>query len=176
MLTPTQKGAVGEELFSACVTLSSNGDLELFKPLSDDDHTDISAGRRGKVPALAIQVKTALGLDAKGFAVARMYFSGPPREHPAFIYAILYVVDASIDTAWVVPSTDFNRLTYRGKGKWGKGLELQFMASPTRVDKWSGFRRTRLELGSALLRIADLLPEGPPPRVAGAQILLKTRR
>lgn len=172
MLTPTQKGAAGEELVAACVTLSSDGELELYKPLSDDDHTDISAGRRGKVPALAIQVKTALDLDAKGFAVARMYFSGKPREHPAFVYAIVYVVEASIETAWIVPSADFNRMTYRGTGKRGNGIELQFMASPTRHDKWAPFRLTRLELGPRLLAIVDTLPAKRPPRIAGASLLL----
>lgn len=174
MLTPTQKGAAGEDLLAACVTLSSDGELELYKPLSDDDHTDISAGRRGKVPALAIQIKTALDLDPKGYAVARMYFSSPkPREHPAFIYAIVYVVDASIQVGWIVPSADFNRLTYRGKGKWGKGIELQFMASPTRHDQWAPFRLRRLELGPRLLAIADSLPARKPPRVAGASLILR---
>jgi hypothetical protein len=62
LLTPTQRGTAGEELFAACVILSSGGDLELFKPLTDDDHTDVTAGKRGKVPAIAIQVKTALSL------------------------------------------------------------------------------------------------------------------
>ena len=75
MLTETQKGAAGEELLAASVTLSSDGDLELFKPVTDDDHTDVTAGRRGQVPALAIQVKTAFSTDCKGHAVARMYFS-----------------------------------------------------------------------------------------------------
>jgi len=35
VLTPTQRGTAGEQLFAACVTLSSAGDLELFKPLTD---------------------------------------------------------------------------------------------------------------------------------------------
>ena len=72
MLSKTQRGAAGEQLFAACVTLSSAGDLELFKPLTDDDHTDVTAGKRGKVPALAIQVKTALTLNRQGYAVAKM--------------------------------------------------------------------------------------------------------
>jgi hypothetical protein len=54
--------------------LSSAGDLELFKPLTDDDHTDVTAGKRGKAPALAIQVKTALSLTRQGAAVARLIF------------------------------------------------------------------------------------------------------
>ena len=176
MLTATQAGTAGEELLAACVTLSSNGDLELFKPLSDDDHTDVSVGRRGHVPALAVQVKTALTVDRKGLAVARMYFPGAtPREHPAFVYAIVYVVDASIEAGWVVPSADFNRMTYRGKGPNGKGIELQFMARPSRADKWSRFRVTRLETGPRLTAIIDALPAVKPPRIAGANLVLRRR-
>ena len=175
MLTATQEGAAGEELVAACVTLSSGGDLELYKPLSDDDHTDITAGRRGKVPALAIQVKTCLHLDPKGYAVARMYFGGArPREHPAFIYAVVYVADLTVETAWVVPSADFNRLADRGKGRFGKGLELEFMASPVRTDKWSAFRCSRSELGPRLLSIVDALPrQRHAPRISGSMLLTK---
>jgi hypothetical protein len=174
VLTATQRGTAGEQLFAACVTLSSAGDLELFKPLTDDDHTDISAGRRGSVPALAIQVKTALSLDRKLLAVARMSFpEGRARQHRAFVYAILYVTEASINTGWIVPSADFNRLAYRGAGRRGKGIELQFMASPSRNDRWSAFRCRRLELGPKLVNLIDSLPGGAPPRVPGAHLLLR---
>ena len=177
MLTATQRGIAGEELFSAVVTLSSGGDLELFKPLTDDDHTDVSAGKRGRVPALAIQVKTALSLDRQGFAVARMSFpEGKQREHPDFVYAIVYVVDAAIHSGWVVPSADFNRLSYRGAGRRGKGLELQFMASPTRRDKWAAFRCAHLELGPRLIALIDGLPQGNSlPRIAGVHLLMRKR-
>ncbi len=174
MLTATQRGIAGEQLFAACVMLSSGGDLELFKPLTDDDHTDVSAGRRGAVPALAIQVKTALSLDRHGLAVARMAFSeGVPREHPAFVYAIVFVAEASIETAWLVPSADFNRLTYRGAGRRGKGIELQFMASPARDDRWATFRCRRLDLGMRLIQLIDSLPAGRAPMVTGAHLLLR---
>ena len=156
------------------MTLSSAGDLELFKPLTDDDHTDVTAGKRGRVPALAIQVKTALSLNRQGFAVARMIFpEGRPRQHPAFIYAILYVTEASVEAAWIVPSADFNRLTYRGAGPRGKGIELQFMASPTRQDRWSAFRCGRMDMGPKLVNLIDALPAGGPPRVPGAHLLLR---
>lgn len=174
MLTTTQRGTAGEQLFAACVTLSSAGDLELFKPLTDDDHTDVTAGRRGKVPALAMQIKTALHLDRQGFAAAKMYFpDNNPREHPAFVYVVVYVVEAAIDKGWLIPSADFNRLAYRGKGRRGKGLELVFMASPTRSDKWSAFRNERLELGPGLMKFIDGLPPGRAPRVPGAHLLLR---
>ena len=174
MLTPTQRGTAGEQLFAACVTLSAAGDLELFKPLTDDDHTDVTAGRRGRVPVLAIQVKTALSLTRQGFAVARMTFpDGKPRKHPAFVYAIVYVVEAIIESAWIVPSADFNRLTYRGAGRRGKGIELQFMASPTRQDRWSSFRCGRMDLGPKLIALIDSLPAGRAPQVRGAHLLLR---
>lgn len=177
MLTNTQRGIAGEQLLAGCLILSSNGELELFKPVTDDDHTDVTAGRRGKVAALAIQVKTALRLDRKLLAVARMDFpEGKPREHAAFIYAIVYVTEASIDRAWVIPSADFNRLAYRGKGRRGKGLELQFMASPTRNDHWSPFRCGRLDLGPRLLAIIDSLPATTkPPRIQGTHLLLRSK-
>ena len=173
MLTPTQRGTAGEQLFAACVTLSSVGELELFKPLTDDDHTDVTVGNRGMVPALAIQIKTALTIDPKGYAVARMAFpEGKARQHPAFVYAIVYVRDASIETAWIVPSADFNRLAYRGAGRRGKGIELQFMASPTRNDRWSDFRCARLDLGPRLIVQVNTLPPGHPPQIKGVHILL----
>jgi len=174
MLTATQRGTAGEQLFAACVTLSSGGELELFKPLTDDDHTDVSAGLRGRVPALAIQVKTSLSLDRKLLAVARMAFpEGKPREHAAFVYAIVYVSAASVEAAWIVPSADFNRLCYRGAGRRGKGIELEFMASPTRQDRWAQFRCGRTELGLRLIALIDALPPGPPPAVAGARLLVR---
>lgn len=177
MLTKTQGGIAGEQLFAGCVILTSDGEVELFKPVTDDDHTDDSAGRRGKAPALAIQIKTALKVDRKGLAVARMNYSdSTPREDPAFIYAIVYVVDATIEQAWLIPSLDFDRLAYRGKGTRGKGLELEFLASPTRNDKWSPFRCSRFELGPRLLAIIDSLPAAArPPRIPGAHLLLRNK-
>jgi hypothetical protein len=174
VLTTTQRGTAGEQLFAAAVTLSSNGDLELFKPLTDDDHTDVSAGRRGRVPALAIQVKTALTLDRQGFMVARMSFpEGKPRQHPAFVYAAVYVPDAGIAAAWIVPSADFNRLAYRGAGRRGKGIELEFMASPTRADRWSAFRSDRLALGPRLIALVDVIQGAGVPRIRGTHLLLR---
>ena len=174
MLTATQRGIAGEELFTACVTLTSNGDLELFRPTTDDDHTDVTIGKRGLVPALAIQIKTALSLNRQGFAVARMAFpEGKPREHPAFVYAIVFVRDASIETAWIVPSADFNRLAYRGAGRRGKGIELEFLASPVRADKWARFRCNRLELGERLLEMAGATAGTRPPKIPGARLLLR---
>src|SRR5258708_6507674 len=134
-----------------------------------------TAARRGRVPALAIQVKTALSLDRQGFAVARMSFpEGKARQHPAFVYAIVFVADATVEAAWIAPSADFNRLSYRGAGRRGKGIELPVMASPTRQDRWSAFRCGRMAMGPKLGSLIDALPAGGrPPRVPGAHLLLR---
>ena len=113
-------------------------------------------------------------LSEQGFAVARMiYPDGKPRQHRAFVYAVLYVTEASVAAAWIVPSADFNRLTYRGAGPRGKGVELQFMASPTRKDRWSAFRCGRMDLGPKLIDLIDSRPEGRAPNVPGAHLLLR---
>jgi hypothetical protein len=98
---------------------------------------------------------------------------GKPRQHPAFVYAIVYVVDASVEAAWIVPSATFNRLTYRAAGRHGKGIELEFMASPTREDRWSSFRCGRMDLGPKLMALIDSRPAGRAPNVAGAHLLLR---
>jgi len=179
MLTNTQRGTAGEQLLAACVIISSAGDLELFKPLTDDDHTDVTAGKRGKVPALAIQVKTALSLNRQGYAVAKMVFpSGKPRVHASFVYAIVYVTSASVEAALVVPSAAFNRLAYRGPGPKRKGIELEFMASPTRKDRWSAFRCGRMDLGPKLIALIDSLPPGLRVEAKlpeGVHLLLRAR-
>jgi len=98
---------------------------------------------------------------------------GKARQHRAFVYAVVYVTDASVEAAWIVPSADFNRLSYRGAGRRGKGIELQFMASPTRADRWSAFRCERMEMGPKLVGLINALPAGRPPRVPGAHLLLR---
>jgi hypothetical protein len=173
LLTPTQRGTAGEELFAACVTLSSAGDLEPFKALTDDDHIDVTAGKRGKVPALAIQIKTALSLTRQGFAVARMIFLTESRGSTTLSSTqSCSSPRRSVAAAWIVPSADFNRLTYRGDGPRGRGIELQFMASPTRQDRWSAFRCGRMDMGPKLVKLIDSLPAGRPPRVQGTRLLL----
>src|SRR5437879_2601690 len=61
----TQLGRAGELAMALYAMVSSDGELELFTPVADDDHVDATAARRGGVPAIAIQVKTASGLDRR---------------------------------------------------------------------------------------------------------------
>src|SRR5258708_5856414 len=62
----TELGRAGELALDLYAMVSSDGELELFSPVADDDHVDATAGRRGGVPAIAIQVKTVREVDRNG--------------------------------------------------------------------------------------------------------------
>src|SRR5450759_765047 len=109
----TQLGRAGELALDLYAMVSSDGELQLFTPVADDDHVDATAGRRGSVPAIAIQVKTVREVDRTGLVEAKAdYRVGQIREHPAFLYAVLLLPSVTIESAWLVPSTDFNRIAY----------------------------------------------------------------
>src|SRR5437764_5782804 len=128
-MSKTDAGQAGELLFSAAVMLSSGFRLKLFAQLGDDDHVDRAIGEKGRVPALTVQVKTALPGDAHGSIEATARFSSEHtvREHPAFWYAVLSVRGITIDRCWLLASADFNRITSRTRDARG-GIALRFSA------------------------------------------------
>lgn len=172
----TQLGRAGELAIALYSMVSSNGELQLFTPVADDDHVDATAGRRGGVPAIAIQVKTAGGLDRNGLAEAKAdYPVGHVREHRAFLYAVLLLASVRIDALWLVPSPDFNRLAYRHTA--GDREILEFRGDPIRNDHYSTFLVPPLEIGPRLLSVIDSLDEAIPRHLArGAAGLMLAAR
>jgi hypothetical protein len=173
----TELGRAGELALDLYAMVSSDGELQLFAPVADDDHVDATAGRRGRMPAIAIQVKTVREVDRGGLVEAKAdYPPGQIREHPAFLYAVLLLPPVTIETAWLVPSPDFNRLAYRVEAD--AKVHLEFRAYPSRDDRYSAFRVPPLEIGPRLLAIIDSLPERIPPHVVrGAEgLMLGSRR
>jgi hypothetical protein len=172
----TELGRAGELALDLYAMVSSNGELQLFTPIADDDHVDATAGRRGRMPALAIQVKTVRDVDRSGLVEAKAdYPAGQIREHPAFLYAVLLLPSVTIESAWLIPSPDFNRIAYRVKS--GNREILEFRGDPSRDDRYSTFRVPPLEIGPRLLALIDSLPEHIPPHVIrGAEGLMMARR
>ena len=159
-------GRVGELALALYVMVTSDGRLELFTPVSDDDHVDVTVSKHGGIPAIAIQVKATPHLDANGLAECNAsYAVGKIREHPAFMYVVLLMSSVAIQTAWAIPSKDFNRLCYsiRERGQGGNRVVLEFRAYPDRDDRWRPFRVPADELGSHLLALIDSLDETIPP-------------
>ena len=172
----TQLGRAGELALDLYAMVSSDGELEIFSPIADDDHVDATAGRRGGVPAIAIQVKTVRELDRGGLVEAKAdYPAGRIREHPAFLYAVLLLPSVTIECAWLIPSPDFNRIAYRVAS--GDREILEFRGDPSRDDRYSSFRVPPLEIGPRLLTVIDSLAEHIPPHVIrGAEGLMMARR
>lgn len=172
----TQLGRAGELALDLYAMVSSDGELQLFTPVADDDHVDATAGRRGNVPAIAIQVKTVREVDRSGLVEAKAgYPAGQIREHPAFLYAVLLLPSVTIESAWLIPSPDFNRLAYRVAA--GDKVQLEFRAYPSRDDRYTAFRVPPLAIGPRLLAVIDSLPEHIPPHVVrGVEGLMLARR
>jgi hypothetical protein len=173
----TELGRAGELAIALYSIVSSDGELELFTPVADDDHVDATAGRRGGVPAIAIQVKTAHKVDRNGSVEATAdYPIGRVREHPAFLYAVLLLSSVQIQAAWLVPSPDFNRIAYRRIAK--KREILEFRGDPFRDDRYLSFRVPPLEIGPRLLTVIDALEERVPLHAIGgtAGLMLAARR
>ncbi|GAC1658694.1 MAG: hypothetical protein NVS9B1_19150 [Candidatus Dormibacteraceae bacterium] len=156
----TQLGRAGELALTLYGLVTSDGQLELFSPVADDDHVDLVAGLRGGLPALAIQVKTTDGLDANGLVQAvASYRHGEVREDPAFLYAVLLMEAVEVRVAWLVPSPEFNRLAYRNTVA-GRDV-LEFRAAPDGDDVFAIFRLDPKQLGPALVASIQAGPAKP---------------
>ncbi len=158
----TASGRAGELALALYALVTADGEVELFTPVADDDHVDAVAGRRGGLPKLAIQVKTATHLDRNGLVEAKAsYPAGRVREHPDFVYAVVLLDSVAIGAAWLIPSPDLNRLAYRRPEK-GREI-LEFRASPRRADNFTPFAVAPGELGLRLLALIDAAPRAPSP-------------
>lgn len=172
-MSKTDAGLAGELLFSAAVMLTSGFRLKLFEQLGDDDHVDRAIGEKGRVPALTVQVKTALHEDAHGSIQATARFPGEHavREHPAFWYAILFVRGIAIERCWLLSSADFNRVTSRTRDERG-GVSLRFSTPARGGGKAGPFMVPPEEIGPCLARVIAQSP-GPPPPVAEAVVVTR---
>jgi hypothetical protein len=82
----------------------------------------------------------------------------------------------SIQSAWLIPSPDLNRIAYRHTA--GDREILEFRGDPLRDDRYSGFRVPPLEIGPRLLTMIDSLQEHIPLHAIGgaAGLMLAGRR
>lgn len=152
-MSDVQAGVLGESLLTAYCLRTTDGELEIFRPASDDDHRDFEVNRKSGFGGLWVQVKTAIRTN-RGRVLAHTTFRSAPLADPRFVYAVLYVPELTIDASWLVRSDDFNRLAYAEPEK-GGGTGLTFEAYLDRNDAWARFRVPPDQLGPALL---SLLP------------------
>lgn len=159
-LDTSQLGRAGELALTLYSLITSEGQVELYSPVVDDDHVDLVGAIRGGLAVIGLQVKTEDHLDKDGQVEARAsYPQGTVREDRAFLYAILLLQSVQIRTAWLIPSPDFNRLAYRTTDR-GHQV-LAFRAYPDREDRFSAFQVDPLQLGPALMSKMRAMPSAP---------------
>jgi hypothetical protein len=159
-LDTSQLGRAGELALTLYALITSEGQVELYSPVVDDDHVDLVGAIRGGLPVIGLQVKTENNLDKDGLVEARAsYPQGTVREDPAFLYAVLLLQSVEIRAAWLVPSPDFNRMAYRTTAA-GREV-LEFRAYPDRQDKFSAFQVDPQQLGPVLISKLNAIPSAP---------------
>jgi len=163
-LSDTQVGRAGEQLLAAIASLTSDGELEFYRPETDDDHKDLEVGRKGHLGAAYVQVKSRTEVGPDGYFRVHVVFpkGQPPYDQRGFIYAFLLLTRTGVDTAWILASTDFNRTAERTTTSDG-ALQLNFYARPAEDDRWSGWRATAPELGPRLLELIEAVPDAELP-------------
>ena len=157
----TQQGIVTQYELAKILIITSNGVLEVYLPLTDDDRRDMEIHMRGKfASSIALQVKstTHLSHEFKAYHLS-MFFSVPKDKlisHPNFWYyfghfdmkAMTYT-----DPVFIVPSEEVH--THAAPHLDGDRWTFNFSASldPASQDRWVPSRVPTHQVG---LRVLDI--------------------
>jgi hypothetical protein len=111
-LTSTQIGAVGEAVVATGLMLASNGRLSPYKPIADDDGTDLLVVDKQTRKIIPIQVKSRTKVDdpraeTVQFDVRLKTFA---QDGKGYILAVL-LDGADLRAAWLIPSGKLAEIT-----------------------------------------------------------------
>lgn len=192
-LSDVQKGLIGETEASKILMMSSDGDLELDLPATDDERRDREVHERGHFGlSIALQVKVTMYLDKRPgneSPILHIQFTVEADRlvsHPLFWYLLAYLDPETMtfrDPIFLVDSKTLHEHAW--KKRIGKKIHLEFQGSlsSTSKDVWAPFRVSRKDLGKRVLQIireaekssaAKRLPSSV--RTAPGTIRVRTRR
>jgi hypothetical protein len=148
-----RKGKAVEHLVAALCVLGSDGELNAWTSLVDDEGVDLVLQRRNRPETLSLQVKSRL-TTAKGIAERKRFQSQVraatlrPRDD---LYMLFVVADPStleLGPIWLVPSIEFVE-----KASAGPSQKHRFVASAKTgtKDRWATYLVEKTELPSRLL-------------------------
>jgi hypothetical protein len=149
-----RKGRAVEHLIAALCVLGSDGELNAWTGLVDDEGIDLVLQRRERPETIAVQVKSRF-TTAKGLAERQRFQSQVRRatlRPRSDLYMLFVVADPKaleLGPIWLIPSRDFVR-----KAPLGSNAKYKFVASARdgTADKWSGYLVERTDLPKRLLR------------------------
>lgn len=154
-----RKGKAVEHLIAALCVLGSDGELNSWTSIVDDEGVDLVFQRRDGSATLAVQVKSRF-TTARGLA-QRQRFQTQVREvalRPRDDLYLLFVVAdpeaLDVGALWLVPSNDFV-----SKTRVGGNNKRKFVASAKEgsSDQWAEYIESKTDLPDRLLEVlADL--------------------
>ena len=161
-LSKVQKGFIGESEVTKFLMMSSDGDLEVDLPATDDDRRDREVHKKGQFGvSVALQVKITMVLKThkrqKNLLHIRFHVE---RErlvnHPLFWYVVAYVDPDTMtcpDPLYLIDSKTFHKLAW--KNAVGNKVYLDFEAnmSPESTDLWTPSKVSRHDFGKRVLQI-----------------------
>ncbi|HYM50658.1 MAG TPA: hypothetical protein VET65_08810 [Candidatus Limnocylindrales bacterium] len=165
-ITDVQQGIVTQNEFAKLLMLTSDGQVEVNPPKTDDERRDFELHRKGRFGrTLSLQAKSALQLiqRTKGRPRLGIYIGemrGRPRASRSFYYLLGWfdpVIMRFRDPVFLVPSLVLYRKAMLRKT--GRYWHLNFNASvdPGSRDKWAPYQVSQKELGRRLIRLMDAL-------------------
>jgi hypothetical protein len=148
-----RKGKAVEHLIAALCVLGSNGDLNAWTSLVDDEGVDLVLQRRNQPETLSLQVKSRL-TTARGIADRGRFQSQVrtvtlrPRGDLYMLFVVANPSTIELGPIWLVPSEEFVE-----KAPAGSSNKHRFVASakPGTNDRWADYLVEKENLPSRLL-------------------------
>lgn len=148
-----RKGKAVEHLIAALCVLGSNGELNAWTSLVDDEGVDLVLQRRNRPETISLQVKSRL-TSGKGITERKRFQSQVraatfrPRDDLYMLFVVADPTTLDLDPIWLVPSKDFiEKAPVSSSGK------HRFVASikPGTKDRWADYLVEKERLASRLL-------------------------
>jgi len=155
-------GKAAEYLVASVCILATRGKLNVSTSIVDDEGVDIVFHLRDATATLAVQVKARM---TDGSVVRRGRFQAQvrsttfrARQDLDVLFVLVDNVNGLIQTAWLVPSREFERLhgTPTKKG----GLRFSASIRDGTSDQWSPFRVSAAELPVKIIERLEVLDAG----------------
>lgn len=148
-----RKGKAVEHLIAALCVLGSDGELNAWTSLVDDEGVDLVLQRRDRAQTLSLQVKSRL-TTAKGIAVRRQFQSQVrsatlrPRDDLYILFVVANPSTLDLGPIWLVPSHEFVEKAPAGSNK-----KHRFSASAKSGthDRWTHYLVEKTQLPGRLL-------------------------
>jgi hypothetical protein len=165
-LSTVEQGVVGELLFAVLAIVGSQGMLKAGFPAVDDEGRDVEIHLAGKfTAALAIQVKTATGLQRDGdrCSLYLNFLISPENmiDHRLYWYFLAHLDLERMrfsDYVFLLPSklvhTHCRANSQRGK----REFTFQGNMGPAAHDRWAPYRLEVTEVGNRLVQLMRHVP------------------